>query len=138
MESEIPGVKEKGILNSRDYVMWRYAYYALQAIGLQADECAVVEGHWLHLNKRNGGNFLYPSLGYYLKQYYGQGYCSIGLLAGEGTYATYRYTGERFVTDTLEVLGKMCPGERPELFLLSGRWIIAGTYSYPVRSGRAR
>ena len=91
MEDSIPGVKEPGAMNYRDYIMWRNVWYALKAAGLQEGECAVVTAHWIHLNKRNVISSFYPSLGYYLAQNYGDDYCALGMLGGEGTYCAYRF-----------------------------------------------
>ena len=99
MEDSIPGVKEHGASNYRDYIMWRNVYYALKAVELKENECAVIAGHWAHLNKWNVITSLYHSLGYYLAENYGDDYCSIGLLGGEGTYCVYRHGIKQFDSD---------------------------------------
>lgn len=102
MEKYIPGVQEHGVRNYRDYIMWRYAYYALESIKLDTNECAVVTGHWLHLNKWKMVNSVNYSLGYYLAEYYGKGYISIALLGGQGTFENYSYKNKQFFSDTLQ------------------------------------
>lgn len=97
MENHIPGVKENGTMNYRDYIMWRYVYYALKAINLRKNECAVITGHWSHMNKWNVTSTPSRSLGYYLKESYGDKYCAIGLLGGEGSYYTYRIGSKRYI-----------------------------------------
>lgn len=89
MERHIPGVQENGTMNYRDYIMWRHVFYAIKSVELQENECAVVTGHWSHLNKWKVGGTSARSLGYYLAESYGENYCSIGLLGGGGNYCTY-------------------------------------------------
>lgn len=96
MENHIPGVKENGTMNYRDYIIWRHVYYALKAINLRKNECAVITGHWSHMNKWNVTSTPSRSLGYYLKESYGDKYCAIGLLGGGGEYCTYRTALGRF------------------------------------------
>jgi erythromycin esterase-like protein len=54
---------------------------------LRPDEKVLIWSHLEHVSRRS--LYLYPEihpLGYYLNQYYGKEYYSIGLFAGEGTY----------------------------------------------------
>ncbi|MDE5612951.1 MAG: erythromycin esterase family protein [Odoribacter sp.] len=97
MEKHIPDVEENGRMYFRDYIMWRHVYYALKAVDLQGDECAVLTGHWLHLNKLNNVAAPVASLGCYLNENYGERYCVLTLLGGEGEYQTYRSDMNSFV-----------------------------------------
>ncbi len=101
MEHNIPGVEDNGTMYFRDYIMWRHVYYALKAIDLQDDECAVVTGHWLHLNKLNGVSTSAFSLGYYLHESYGDQYRVLALLGGEGRYQTYHADVNCFLSDSI-------------------------------------
>lgn len=108
-ENHIPGVREHGIKNWRDYVMSRHAYYAVKAADLRDEETAVVLAHWMHINKMDGVTMNYPSLGYYLAETYGEDYCAIGLLGGTGRHNALfgngilsRLTFQKPETGTLE------------------------------------
>lgn len=98
MERHIPGVEKYGAMNYRDYIMWRHAYYALEAVELNESECAVITGHWSHLNKWNVVSSFYHSLGYYLAKNYGENYCSIALMGGEGSFTTYQWGQNQFTS----------------------------------------